>query len=142
MPNQRGKLSPGELRALGYGPGTERYLAPDDPRSDSHGTISRRQAENDKYTVGGWRGRADYERRYQGKMGKRYARFESEAILHGKVTTRRAGPGSELSKLWTAYRGKPTSRAPRGPLAKLLVYIGVRDPGATYPVGATPPRAR
>lgn len=140
MANARGKLSRPELVALGYGPGTERYAAPGDPRADERGTISRRQAENDRYSAGGWRNRADYERRYRGATGKRYAKFESEAILHGKVTSRRAAPASELGKLWTAYRRSPGNKRANGPLAKLLVYIGVRDPGATYPVGATPPK--
>lgn len=139
-PPKGGKLSRSELERLGFGPRTERYRAgPGDPRAVK-GTISRRQAENEAYTAGGWRNRADYERRYQGQVGRRYARFESEALLQGKVTSRVAAPGSHFSQLWTAYRGNPRNRRPTGPLAKLLVYIGLRDEGANYPVGATPPK--
>jgi len=143
MAAPRGKLSRAELQALGYSPTSERFLAPNDPRADSHGTISRRQADNERYVEGGWRNRADFERRYQGAKGspgRRYLHFEAEAIAQGKIG-RRAGPDSQFARLYTAWRKTGFREAgPRSPGAKFLVYVGLRDPGATYPVGATPPR--
>lgn len=141
MPSQRGKLSKAELGALGYSPSSERYSAPTDPRADAHGTISRRQAEQERYTAGGWSSRAQYERRYQGATGRKYARFEAEAIEQGKFAGKRAGPSSEFGKLFNAWRrvGFRESGVKRTPAAKFLKYVGLKT-DESYPVGSTPPR--
>lgn len=143
MPTQRGKLTRSELEARGYSPSSERYLAPTDPRADSHGTISRRQAENERYVAGGFTSRAQYERRYQGKAGRKLARFEEEAIAQGQNVRQVRAPGSEFHRLFNAWRrvGFKESGKKNTPSAKFLVHVGLRDPGAQYPVGSTPPRA-
>lgn len=141
MPSARGKLSRGELVELGYGPRTERYFAPSDPRADAHGTISRRQAENERYTAGGWSSRAQYERRYEGAAGRKYARFEQEAQRQGKIGARGAKPGDEYARLFNAWRktGFKESGKTRTPAAKFLRYVGLKT-DESYPVGSTPPR--
>lgn len=135
------KLTRNELRALGYSPSSERYTAPNDPRADTHGTISRRQAEQERYTAGGWSSRAQFERRYQGKTGRKFARFEAEAIEQGKLT-RRSAPDSKFAQLFNAWRRDDFRErgTKRTPAARFLTYVGLRDSQASYPVGSTPPR--
>jgi hypothetical protein len=143
MPRPSGKLTRSELGELGYSPSSERYFAPTDPRADERGTISRRQAEQERYTAGGWSSRAQYERRYQGKIGRKLARFETEAIEQGKTRRAVEAPSSEFHRLFNAWRrtGFRESGTKNTPSARFLVYVGLRDPGAQYPVGSTPPRA-
>ena len=134
------KLTRDELRKRGLSPTSERYVAP-----GQRGTISRRQYDNLRYVDSGWRNRADYERRYQDPT---YAYMAAQAITN-KGLSRRAvdAPGGEFAKLALKARavgyGKGRAgRSAKGPMAKLLVYVGLRDPNATDQVGSTPPRKR
>lgn len=134
------KLTRDELRARGLPEGSERYAV-----AGKHGTISRRQYDNLRYEAAGWRNRADYERRYNDPT---YAYMAAQAITN-KGLSRRAvdAPAGEFAKLALKARavgyGKGRAgRSAKGPMAKLLVYVGLRDPNATYQVGSTPPRKR
>lgn len=124
---------------------SERY------RSPSGEIVSRRQYDNARYIDAGWRNRADFERRYNDstykylvdKIAHNAAREsgKSSRELRAKIDH----PGSTTSKLILEARrtGYGKARAGRGKsqaMARLLVLAGLRDPNATYPVGATPPR--
>ena len=124
---------------------SERY------RSPSGKIVSRRQYDNARYADAGWRNRADFERRYNDET----YRFLVDKIARN-ASSQGAGqirdvrhkidhPGSATSKLILEARrsGYGKGRAGRGKsqaMARLLVLAGLRDPNATYPVGATPPR--
>lgn len=134
------KLTRGELVERGLSPSSERYV-----HAGHRGTLSRRQYDNARYADEGWRNRADYERRYNDPT---FAYMAAQAITN-KGLSRRAvdAPGGEFAKLALKARavgwGKGRAgRSAKGPMAKLLVYVGLRDPNATYQVGSTPPRKR
>ena len=129
------KLTRGELERAGYSPTSERYRAP------SGEIVSRRQYDNARYTAAGWRNRADFERRHNDPTYSHFIR----KIARAQGTTRRAidTPTSRDAKLLLKARavdyGKTRrGRGAKGPMAKVLVAAGMRDPNATYPVGGTP----
>lgn len=127
-------------------PGTsERY------RSPSGEIVSRRQYDNERYTSAGFRNRADYERRYNDETYRflvdKIARNASSQGGGQMFDVRRKIDkiGSPTSRMIlearrTGYGKGRAGRSKNQAMAKLLVLAGLRDPNATYPVGATPPR--
>lgn len=144
------KLTPAQLEAAGYSRNSERYSAPEtDPRGKMLNgvyTISRRQAEQENYTKAGWRSRSDYERRFDvhSRRGRKYAFLREETLKNREVGKRTVDkPDSKFNRLYLNARryNFDAGRKVRGPnshMAKLLAYVGLRDPGATYNVGDTP----
>lgn len=134
------RLTPEELRAHGYSEGSERYL-----HESTGETLSRRQYDNRRFVDLGWRSRDDYERRYDeghSNMGG-YRRWRDAAIAKGIPRSVVDDPGSEFNRLFLAARADDFDRGrrrrgPRSPIAKLLVYTGLRSDGATYSVGGSP----
>jgi hypothetical protein len=117
----------------------ERYLSP------SGEIVSRRQYDNARAEEAGWGNRARFERRYEDSTYLWAARklANSEGVRIQKIDR----IGTEENKLLlAAMKGKwgteRASRSPRGPMAKLLVQMGLRDPSATYAVGNTDGRKR
>lgn len=122
-------------------PGTaERYRV-----ASTGEVISRRQYDNRRYVDLGWRSRDDFERRFdEGHSGMAgYRRWREAAIANGVATPNQIDrPGSEFNRLFLKARGDDFDRGgrrrgPRSPIAKLLVYIGLRDASATFPVGGS-----
>lgn len=107
--------------------------------------ISRRQYDNRRYVDLGWRSRDDFERRFEeghhGMAG--YRRWREAAIATGAATPSQLDrPDSEFNRLFLRARADdfdrgPRRRGPRSPIAKLLVYVGLRDARATFPVGGS-----
>lgn len=142
MATRRGytKLTPTELRARNLSPTSERY------RVNATGeTISRRQYDNRRYVDLGWRSRDDFERRFDPGHSDMagYRRWREAAIANGVATPSQIDrPGSEFNRLFLRARADDFDRGgrrrgPRSPIAKFLVYVGLRDPGATFPVGGS-----
>lgn len=113
---------------------SERY------RSPSGEIVSRRQYDNARYTDTGWRNRADYERRHSDPT---YRHFQQIAMRQLGLTRRQVeSPDSEFAKRILKARavdyGKGRrGRGAKGPMAKFLVWLKMRDPGADFPVGAS-----
>lgn len=119
------------------GGSSERYLSPDGRE------VSRRQYDNERAKAEGWDNRSQFERRYDDKTYlwafNRYRQGQKIQITEARRLDRMGG---ELNKkLRAAQRtgwGKTQAgRDPRGPMSKLLVDMGLRDPSATYAVGNT-----
>lgn len=134
------KLTPAELRDRNVSPSSERYL-----NLRTGATISRRQYDNARYVDLGWRSRDDFERRFdEGHADMAgYRRWREAAIANGVATPNEIDrPGSEFNRLFLKARGDDFDRGgrrrgPRSPIAKFLVYVGLRDPRATFPVGGS-----
>lgn len=119
-------------------PGTaERYLSP------SGEIVSRRQYDNERAKELGWENRAQFERRYDDPTylwaWRRYMRENKLSIQAARRADRMGGRlSTELRKAQATGWGKTKEgRDPHGPMAQMLVDIGLRDPTATYPVGDT-----
>lgn len=113
---------------------SERY------RSPSGEIVSRRQYDNARYDEAGWRNRADYERRHSDPS---YRHFQAIAQRNLGLSRRQVeAPDGEFARRALAARavnyGKgKRGRGARGPMAKFLVYLGLRDEGADHPVGGS-----
>jgi len=116
---------------------SERYVSP-----DGH-EVSRRQYDNERAKEQGWSNRSEYERRYEDKNYlwalRQYQRANKMTISQARAADRLGG---DLNKKLRAAKatgwGKTQAgRDPRGPMSKLLVDMGMRDPSATYAVGDT-----
>lgn len=118
---------------------SERYLSPEGEE------VSRRQYDNLRAEAEGWGSRSAYERRYEDPTylwaTKRLAQEQ------GKRASQIDRMGSEANKKLlkakrTGWGKSKEGRSPRGPMAKLLVEMGMRDPSATYAVGDTDGRRK
>lgn len=129
------KLTPAELDARGFSPSSERYRSPDGD------VVSRRQYDNARYSDAGWRNRADFERRHDDPT---YRHFQDVATRNLGLTRRQVdspdGPFARHAlKARAAGWGKGRAgRSAKGPMARFLVWLGMRDPTADYPVGGSP----
>ena len=105
------------------------------------GTVSRRTYENERVQKVGWRNWSDYQR---ARKSDDYNRLVNRAIVERGETRRDIGPESEFSQLYLEMEADQEVRqgdrdlSPEGPLAQMLIYVGLRDPEATYDVGDTP----
>lgn len=118
---------------------SERYLTPDGRE------ISRRQYENEKKALMGWRNWYDYQ--YTVTSDKRYRHFlttTSGTDFSKRKSLKKAN--SDFNALYLKARketqGKfgahKKGRDPKGAFAQLLIATGLRDSRATYDVGETP----
>lgn len=84
----------------------------------------------------GYRGASDYRAT---RESTRYQQFkqEYEGQLGKDLGRGPQGPRQALDRLFAQARGSRDKSA-QGPLARLLVLTGRRDPGAQYNVGETP----
>jgi hypothetical protein len=117
----------------------ERFLSPEGE------VVSRRQYDNLAAQEAGWRNRAEFERRYDdptylwaarklaNKQGVRIQKID-------RIGTKDSG--ELLAAMKTRWGKTPEGRSPRGPMARLLVDLGMRDPSATYAVGNTDGRKK
>lgn len=116
-------------------PGTAEHY-----RSPSGEIVSRRQYDNARYSDAGWRNRADYERRHDDPTYRHFQQIAERNLGLSRRDVER--PDGEFAKRALAARnvgyGKGRAgRSARGPMARFLVYLGMRDPTATYPVGSS-----
>lgn len=119
------------------GGSAERYLSPDGRE------VSRRQYDNERAKDEGWGNRSEYENRFKDPTylwaWRQYQRNQKISVPEARKRDRMGGDLNK--KLREAQRtgwGKTkTGRDPRGPMSKLLVDMGLRDPSATYAVGNT-----
>lgn len=115
----------------------ERYLSP------SGEVVSRRQYDNARAKEQGWNNRSEYERRYEDKtylwLYRQYQRNNKLTVSQARVEDRMGGKlNKKLRAAQQSGWGKTAAgRDPRGPMSKLLVEAGLRDPSATYAVGDT-----
>lgn len=138
------KLTPAQLKRLGYSPSSERYIRKGSSLAKKN-TISRRAFDNESGKYEPWGGRARFERRYKmpsyryfvEKLGESrgYSRKKIRQILNSPTdrANRAAFRAAQVKK-----RGGREARDPNGPLAKFLVAIGLRQQGWTFDVGDTP----
>lgn len=116
----------------------ERYLSP------SGEEVSRRQYDNARFEELGYSSRSEYERRYEDSTYQ-WA-FDEYARNYGLLEARGADrAGGELAELLHEAQRTGWGKGDRsadGPMAKLLVELGKRDPAATYLVGDTDRRKR
>ncbi len=115
----------------------ERYLSP------SGEVISRRQYDNLRAQAEGWDNRSQYENRYNDSTYlwafQQYRREQKLSIQQARRSDRMGGAmNKKLRAAQATGWGKTREgRAARGPMARLLVEMGYRDPSATYAVGDT-----
>jgi hypothetical protein len=136
------KATPSELQRLGFSRTSERYFPP----GARTRTVSRRQYDDARYLDAGWRSRDDYERRFQPGHANMagYVRWREAAIATGAASpTQLDRPASEFNRLFLAARADGFDRGrkrrgPRSPIAKLLVYVGLRRPDDEFAVGGSP----
>lgn len=116
-------------------------------------SIPKRQYENLRYTSAGWKSRSEYDRVARGTIkkypgtnrdvphetyafrvwSKRYA--ESHNLSLQRV---RAPDSPFMQDFQKAYRGEFTDHTADGPLARILISAGLRQPGWEWDVGDTP----
>lgn len=136
------KLTPAQLKRLGFSPTSERYLRKGETLAKKN-TISRRGFDNlsDRYEV--WGGRAAYERRFDVPSWRYFAEEYARTKKLSRQEIRRmlSDPKSPVAReAYRAARAKKAHRySPRGDLAKFLVKIGKREPDWSFDVGDTPP---
>lgn len=104
------------------------------------GTVSRRTYENERVQKAGWRNWSDYQR---ARKSDDYNRLVNRAIVEQGLTRRDIGPESEFSQLYLEMEAEKEisgerDLSPEGPLARMLVYVGLRDPEWEWDVGDTP----
>lgn len=112
--------------------------------------LSRRQYENLRYSASGWQSKSEYERVLHGKtrmMDGRRKIHEANAFRRwaeigaddrGIALRKMMGASSEYSQLFAAaLRNKFRDRGPDSPFAKLLTYVGLRQPDWGWNVGDT-----
>lgn len=133
------KRSPGKAERYTPPPAErERLRAAGRLRSD--GTVSRRQYENYRAQKAGWRSWSDYQRE---RKSDDYNRLLNIGVENRGLTRRDIGVESEFSKLVVDVRRARADNAadlydPDGPLADLLVYVGLRQLDDHWDVGDTP----
>lgn len=116
----------------------ERLAASGKLRSD--GTVSRRQYENYRAQKAGWSSWSDYQRT---RKSDDYNRLLNIGIANRGLSRRDIGVESDFSRLSNEVRQARADNAadlydPDGPLADLLVYVGLRQPDDYWDVGDTP----
>lgn len=120
--------------------GEEGYSATARTYYDPEGRIrSRRAADNERIRAEGWESKRDFDTRFRARKNRGYARWADAALEAGEIDEEDLRSSkSEFNRLFLDFRNDPSNRSPDGPLALLLVYIGLRTPDATWDVGDTP----
>lgn len=139
------KLTPAQLKRLGFSPTSERYIRVGTTPAKKN-TISRRQRDNLTHKYDAFGGRHNFERRYKVPSWRFFVEKLAESKGLGPSGERRLLNSATDPEARLAYqaakaklKGGRAARSPKGPLAKFLVDIGLRKEGATYDVGDTPP---
>lgn len=115
----------------------ERYLSPEGE------VVSRRQYDNLRAKAAGWDNRSQFERRYDDPTYLwAFQQYRREQKLTIQEARRQDRMGGQMNKKIRAAQvtgwGKTKAgRSATGPMARLLVDMGYRDPTATYAVGDT-----
>lgn len=104
------------------------------------GTVSRRTYENERAKRAGWRNWSDYQRT---RKSDDYNRLLNVGIANRGLGRKDIGVESGFSKLLLGVRRARRDNSadlfdPDGPLADLLVYVGLRQPDDYWFVGETP----
>lgn len=126
--------------ASGHGRGPERFYPPagyTGPRAED-GSVSRRQMRNAVARSSAFTSQSAYESL---SRTPRYRRFAE--ILAGERDVRPnavKGPSSEFTDRFREVNWN--DKRPHGSLADFLVWLGIRDPNASYPVGGSPKAGR
>lgn len=130
MPRKGWKKLPGSA---------ERYLSPEGE------IVSRRQYDNTRAEALGWHNRSEFERRYDDPTYYWAARkiANKQGVRIQKIDRMGSKESQVLLKAKRTGWGKTREgRSPKGPMAKMLVDMGLRDPSATYAVGNTDGRKK
>lgn len=124
---------------------SERYVSPEGQ------VVSRRQYDNKRAQAAGYRNRSEFEARYEDPS----YRWAIERIQLQKFGAINEANRKRIDRIGTQesqmiHKAQETGwgrvdrsdRTPNGPMAQLLVAMGLRDPSATYAVGDTEGRKR
>jgi len=105
--------------------------------------VSRRQYDNERAKSEGWENRSKYERRFEDPTylwaWRQYQRNQKITVTKARQMDRMGGSlNKQLRAAQATGWGKSKAgRDPRGPMSRLLIDMGLRDPSATYAVGNT-----
>lgn len=133
------KLRPGWTRVSGT---AERFISPEGEE------VSRRQYDNLRARELGWQSRSEYERRFEDPTylwaWNTYRHNQKMTITRARQLDRMGQPLDRelLAAKRTGWGKTKAGRDPNGPMSKLLVDMGIRDPFAEYAVGETDARRR
>lgn len=119
---------------------SERYIPPPNWRGKKakDGTISRRQYENYRLKMEGWKTWSEYQRDADTDD---YRRWKGEfAAKHVGTELTSVGPHSEFAAYWLEAKRSGWSKDADGPFADLLVLTGHREPEWEWDVGDTNPQ--
>lgn len=118
---------------------SERYRPPADWTGPTapNGTISRRQYENYRLKLEGWRSWSEYQ---SDARTDDYLRWKGEFAEKRKGELSWRGPHSDFAAAWLEAKRSNWSRDPNGPFADLLVLTGHRDVEWEWDVGDTNPQ--
>jgi hypothetical protein len=151
LPEGYRMLKPAELTALGFSARSQRIQTP------TGDVLPRRQVMNRLMAEVGYAGKEGGERGawrswQQERLSPQYQRDIGEAMQkaglrggsHSPEYWQLRGARSDFNELVRETRkaSERENREPGGPKARLLEYMGRREPKAPYDVGATPPGKR